>query len=242
MPEPAMRAAAAAYDAWYRTPRGSWIGDSEYRLLRRQLALRPGETVLDAGCGTGYFSRRFARDHHPVVGIDLDPAAAAWARASRMPPLPCAAADMTALPFADRSFDCVIAVTSLCFVADELKAIREILRVARRRFGLGLLNRDSLLHRTKSRNAGGYAGARWHHGGTIAARLHELPVRELRLATAIFLPGGGPLARAAECLLPAALPWGGFIAVTGSIAAGDGSGVQAASPAATSTRGENLGA
>lgn len=237
-----MHSSTAAYDAWYRTPRGRWIGDAEYRLLRRQLALRPGETILDAGCGTGYFSRRFAQDHHPVVGVDLDPAAAAYAHFSLMPPLPCAAADMAALPFADRSFDCVIAVTSLCFIADELKALGEILRVARRRFGLGLLNRDSLLHRTKSRNAGGYAGARWHHGEALAALLRELPVRELRLATAIFLPGGGPLARAAERILPAALPWGGFIAVTGSVATTDPSNTQGKGPASTPTSGGNHGA
>ena len=207
----------AAYDAWYRTPRGRWIGDIEYRLLRRQLALRPDESILDVGCGTGYFSRRLVQDGHRVVGVDLDPAAAAYARASRTPPLSAVVANMTALPFADRSFDCVIAVTSLCFVADETQALKEILRVARRRFGLGLLNRDSLLYRAKSRDAGGYAGARWHNSDSVAALLRDLPVRDLRLATAIFNPDGGPLARALECVAPGGLPWGGFIAVTGSV-------------------------
>ncbi len=215
MPDP------ATYDAWYRTARGRWIGEAEYRLLRRQLALRPDETILDAGCGTGYFSRRFMQDGHSVVGLDLDPTAAAYARASLMPPLSCVVADMTALPFADRSFDCVISVTSLCFVADEAKAMKEIVRVARRRFALGLLNRDSLLYRAKSRHGGSYGGARWHSGASVAALLRDLPVRDLRVATAILVPGGGPLARVLESLAPAGLPWGGFIAVTGSVEARD---------------------
>lgn len=29
---------AEEYDAWYRTPRGAWIGEVEYRLIRRLLA------------------------------------------------------------------------------------------------------------------------------------------------------------------------------------------------------------
>lgn len=211
-----MRAAAAAYDAWYRAPRGRWIGETEYRLLRRQLALRPDETILDTGCGTGYFSRRLVQDGYPVVGVDLDPAAAAYARASLTPPLPCVVADMAALPFADRSFDCAISVTALCFVEDEVKALKEIVRVARRRFALGLLHRDSLLYH-KHRDAGSYAGARWHSRSSVAALLRDLPVRDVRMATAIFVPDGGPLAQVLEGIAPPGLPWGGFIAVTGSI-------------------------
>lgn len=236
-----MMADPAAYDAWYRTPRGRWIGDIEYRLLRRQLALRPDETILDAGCGTGYFSRRMVQDGHPIVGVDLDPAAAAYARASRAPSLSCVVANMTALPFADRSFDCVISVTSLCFVENEAQALKEILRVARRRFGLGLLNRDSLLYRAKSRDAGGYAGARWHNGDSVAALLRDLPVRDVRLATAIFIPDGGPLARTLECVAPGGLPWGGFIAVTGSVAARDESSGLDEVPASTTRNGESHG-
>ena len=207
----------AAYDAWYRTARGRWIGETEYRVLRRYLALRSGETILDAGCGTGYFSRCFGQDGHPVVGSDLDPAAAAYARASQTPPLPCVVGNMTALPFADRSFDCVIAVTALCFVEDEAKALKEIVRVARRRFALGLLNRNSLLYRAKGREAGGYAGARWHDASSVAALMNDLPVRDLRVATAILFPDGGPFAKLSEIVAPTCLPWGSFIAVTGSI-------------------------
>lgn len=212
-----MRSTPETYDAWYQTPRGRWIGDTEYHLLYRHLALRPDETILDVGCGTGYFSRRFAHDRHAVVGVDLDPTATAFARASLTPPLSTVVADMTALPFGNRSFDCVVSVAALCFVADEAMAMKEILRVARRRFALGLLNRDSLLHRAKGRRTGGYAGARWHSGRTVAALLRDLPVRDVRVTTAIFLPDGGVLAQALECMAADSLPWGGFIAVTGSV-------------------------
>ena len=35
------------YDAWYRTPRGEWIGGTEYRLLARMLAAEPRASILD---------------------------------------------------------------------------------------------------------------------------------------------------------------------------------------------------
>jgi len=50
----------AEYDAWYDSPRGRWIGESEWRGICRHLDLAPGSTLLDVGCGTGWFSRRLA--------------------------------------------------------------------------------------------------------------------------------------------------------------------------------------
>ena len=133
----------AEYDAWYETPRGRWIGETEYRLIRRHLSPRPGDSLLDVGCGTGYFTRRFARDAGvAATGLDPNGEWLAYAREH-------AAAGETyvhgfaeALPFADRSFDCTLSVTALCFVAEQRKALAEILRVTRRRFAIGLLNRQ----------------------------------------------------------------------------------------------------
>lgn len=211
---------AAAYDAWYRTARGSWIGDTEYRLLKSMLGPLPGESLVDIGCGTGYFTRRFAADGSlRVTGIDPDTAWLAYARNHAGPAERYVAASALSLPFAVRSFDLALSVTALCFVADQRQALREMLRVARRRFALGLLHRGSLLYWQKGRQGGtgAYRGAHWHTADELRALFAGLPVSRLSIRSAVVLPGGGPLARVAEKLLPRGMPWGSFICVAGEI-------------------------
>lgn len=51
--------------------------------------LRPGDSLLDVGCGKGYSALYFAAHGHPVMGIDPDPAsveeANAWAKRLSLP-------------------------------------------------------------------------------------------------------------------------------------------------------------
>ncbi|MBI3374429.1 MAG: class I SAM-dependent methyltransferase [Betaproteobacteria bacterium] len=209
------------YDAWYRTPRGNWIGTTEFALLARLLELRPGETVLDAGCGTGYFTRHFAEGRSGwVAGIDRDQAAVSYARRHSTGNAAFVGADAQRLPFPDHSFDTVISVTALCFMQDERAALMEMLRVARRRIVLGLLNRQSLLYLSKGRGggSGSYRGARWHSYANILELFNGLAVSNLRLHSAVFLPGGGALARRAEpCLAHWFGGYGAFIAASADI-------------------------
>jgi SAM-dependent methyltransferase len=202
------------YDAWYDTPRGRWIGDREFALLARLLGARPGETLLDVGCGTGYFSRRFAREAGlTVTGIDVAPGMLDLAR-SKASAITFVRADAMRLPFAAASFDHVVAVTSLCFVADEAHAVREMARVARRCVVLGLLGRHSLLWLAK-RNAGSYAGARWHRREEARALMKNAGLCSIRVGNAVYFPEGGRWMQNVEPVLPAVLPGGGFLAISG---------------------------
>lgn len=205
---------ASAYDAWYDTPRGAWIGATEYALARRELAARPGETLLDVGCGTGWFTRRFAAEGLAVTGLDPNTEWLEYARAHSGLSLCWKEGDAQNLPFADASFDCVASIAALCFVADERRAVAEIVRVTRRRFAIGWLNRNSLLYRQKS-DSGAYRGATWHTAGELRQFFAGLPVRNLSLTSAVFLPGGGPFARTLEGVLPNRLPWGALLIAAG---------------------------
>ncbi len=207
----------AEYDAWYDTPRGRWIGEAEFRLAARLLAVRPGDSLLDVGCGTGWFTRRFAGEGLQATGLDADPAWLAFAREHSDSAIRWVEGDARRLPYPDSSFDHVLSIAALCFVEDERQAVAEIVRVARRRFAIGWLNRYSLLYREKGRQggSGAYRGARWHAAAELRAFFAGLPVRNLKLRSAIFLPSGTMLARGVEKCAPAVFPLGGMLLVAG---------------------------
>ncbi len=208
---------AADYDAWYDTPRGRWVGDAECRILLRAVEPRQGESLLDVGCGTGWFTRRMARlPGVQVTGLDINADWLAYARE-------CDAAsnyiegDALALPFADSCFDGVVSIAALCFTADWRRAVGEVVRVSRGRFAIGMLNRRSLLWREKGRNggSGAYRGACWVTPEELRDSVAGLPVTDVRVSSAVFLPSGSLLARAVECLLPAHLAIGGLVVLSG---------------------------
>lgn len=208
------------YDAWYRSPRGQWIGETEYALLKRLLRAERGASLLDIGCGTGYFTRLFARDvRGPVVGIDPNRAWLQYARGQARYGETYVAGRAEALPFPDRSFEFAISVTALCFVGDQQRALRELLRVTQKRFVLGLLNRRSLLYLQKGRDGGkgAYAGARWHTAAEARALLALMPVAKVELRSAIVLPQATAVARALEPRSPRWLQLGGFLALAGEV-------------------------
>ncbi|MEW6691102.1 MAG: class I SAM-dependent methyltransferase [Pseudomonadota bacterium] len=208
------------YDAWYAAPRGAWIGELEYRLLQGMLRPAPGSSILDVGCGTGYFSRRFALEGHAVTGIDVDPATIDYARGHAAAREQYAVADALALPFEQRRFDYCISVTALCFLPDERKALEEIVRVARKGIAVGLLNRRSLLYLKKGRGggSGAYRGAHWHTPGELRVLLNGLPVAKPQIRSAVFLPSGGAAARRLEALIPGKTLLGGFLAASADLA------------------------
>jgi SAM-dependent methyltransferase len=200
------------YEAWYQTARGSWIAGREFDLMMRLMNPPAGATLLDVGCGTGHFSRRFTAASLRVAGLDPDPAMLEHARGlgGRVSYL---LGTGTGLSFGDNAYDYVTAVTSLCFIADPERALREMWRVARRAVLLGLLNRRSLLYRQKH-DRGAYRGARWDTSAEVRRWARQLePAPQITARSAIFMPGGGAFARAAEAVLPSVLPWGAFLAV-----------------------------
>ncbi|OGA14457.1 MAG: hypothetical protein A3G25_02975 [Betaproteobacteria bacterium RIFCSPLOWO2_12_FULL_63_13] len=210
----------AEYDAWYRTPRGAWIGEREFRLLRGMLGPRPGESLLDVGCGTGYFSRRFSADSdRRLIGLDIDRASVAYAASHSAEKDSYVCGTAVKLPFRGGTFDLAVSVAALCFVADQRRGIQEILRVAKRRFAIGLLHRRSLLYLQKGRSGGkgAYRGAHWHTESEIRKLFSGLPVADLQVRSAVALPTGGAFAQLMEPLLCSWWPFASFIAVAGNI-------------------------
>ena len=203
----------ANYEAWYHTARGKWISDIEWELLINLLQPDTDTTLLDVGCGTGYFSRRFAGKGLNVTAMDSNQAAVIYAR-RQGEGIHYLQADALALPFANDSFDYVSAITSLCFVEPPGQALGEMWRVTRRGLLLGLLNKYSLLHWQK-RDSMSYAGARWDRikSATQWAQMLEPAPRRISVSNGVLMASSSKLARLTETILGSFLPFGAFIAM-----------------------------
>ena len=204
----------ARYDAWYHTSRGRWISDCEFTLMRQLLNADAGDSLLDVGCGTGHFSRRFDRLGLSVTGIDPDPKTLDFARqeGGEVAYLQGSALE---LPFSDDSFDDTVAITSLCFIDDPVLALQEIWRVTRGTCVIGMLNERSLLYREKHTH-GSYRQAHWITPKILRKEWIPAlspPPRQVSIRSALFLPSGNRIARWVESWMPNRLPWGGFLVV-----------------------------
>jgi ubiquinone/menaquinone biosynthesis C-methylase UbiE len=120
------------YDRWFTTPIGALVRQYEQSLVLDLLEPGQGELILDAGCGTGIFTRTLIEPGAQVVGLDISAPMIRHARrtlsgASFTPIV----ADMLALPFDNARFDKVLSVTALEFIEDAGTAIEELLRVTR---------------------------------------------------------------------------------------------------------------
>lgn len=98
-------------------------------------APKPGDRVLDVGCGTGIVARTAAPRvgaSGRVVGLDLSEGMLAVARAASAairPPIEWRQGNAIGLPFPDGAFDVVFTQQMLQFVSDPSAAVREMHRV-----------------------------------------------------------------------------------------------------------------
>src|SRR3954447_20969478 len=114
------------------------------------LEIRPGERVLEVGCGSGVVLRDVARRVAPsglAVGLDSSPAVLSIARrladeARLGEGIELHEADARALPFGDAAFDVALAVTTLAHIPQGRRAIPEMVRVVRPGGRVGILDRD----------------------------------------------------------------------------------------------------
>ncbi len=112
--------------------------EAMFHALIDRIAPRPGEAILEVGCGSGALVRRLARrlgGANSLTAADVNPFLLREAQAlARTEGLDSAIrfeqANAERLPFADRSFDCVYSVTVL-EECDADRALAEIARVLR---------------------------------------------------------------------------------------------------------------
>jgi SAM-dependent methyltransferase len=124
----------AEYEAMFRAEETHWWYGALHRLifdtLETHLPVWREKAILDAGCGTGAVLKQLGNPSKNV-GVDLAPEAIAFCRQRGLQNV--RQADISALPFADGSFDAVICSSVLYheWVRDVASVMRELRRVLR---------------------------------------------------------------------------------------------------------------
>jgi ubiquinone/menaquinone biosynthesis C-methylase UbiE len=147
---------AKVYESWSHSPQGRTIEKSLEQLLVTLLDPKPGERVLDIGCGTGNHLLILSKLGLDVSGLDASPYMLNKAR-ERLGHRSCLRMGIAEdLPFDDNEFDLAVLINTLEFLDDPIRALSEAGRVANRKVFVGVINSLSwhgLLKRTQ-----GYLG------------------------------------------------------------------------------------
>lgn len=135
---------AKAYDKWLKKPHNKSAFELETHLMRDLLQPMRGESVLDIGCGTGMCLAALLEMGLQVTGLDpstymLDIALEKIGHRANL--YRNYAED---LPFDDNSFNYTCLFTTLEFVDDPKKALKEAFRVTKDRVFIGVLNRYAI--------------------------------------------------------------------------------------------------
>jgi ubiquinone/menaquinone biosynthesis C-methylase UbiE len=105
---------------------------SEQEIISAFFTPLPGETILDAGCGTGVFTLDILAAGAHVAGVDLSlPMLSRAVSKCRSLPFSPVVGDILRLPFRDKTFDKAISITALEFIKDAEGAVKELFRVTR---------------------------------------------------------------------------------------------------------------
>jgi SAM-dependent methyltransferase len=127
------RIAENAEKVWQRdTASGQKRMQNRFEDLEHFFSVRPGNTLLEIGCGTGTWTRYLTKLPAQIHAMDISEDLLAMARTKMSKPdVQFVCGDIEKLPFADQSFDFVCGLSILHHL-DNPKALSEIYRVLKK--------------------------------------------------------------------------------------------------------------
>lgn len=119
----------AGYEEWFQTELGQLVDQIESQAIFSLLPELTGLSLLEIGCGTGHFSRKFEEKGAQVTGIDLSKQMLATAQKLTVHPQHYQLMDAHHLTFEDEQFDVVLSITAFEFISDIQQVYSEMKRV-----------------------------------------------------------------------------------------------------------------
>ena len=133
------------YESWFFTPEGVYVDEKEKAALLQVMRFKRGEKVLEIGCGTGRYIEYFNELGLIATGIEpMDELIKIALQKSKIKKEQIIKSPYERLPFEDESFDSVVSLIALQFSIDIKMALKEMIRVAKNKVGIGFLNKNSL--------------------------------------------------------------------------------------------------
>ena len=171
---------AERYEQWF--DRHAAVYESELKAVGS--FIKPGDRGIEIGVGTG----RFAAPLGVAVGIEPS---RRMAEIARRKGIDVAIAAGEELPFNDAAFDYVLIVTTICFLDDPLKALREAYRVLRtgRYIIVGFVDSESALggrYLAEKENNVFYRHARFFSAEEVLNLLSQAGFRECESVQTVF--------------------------------------------------------
>lgn len=122
------------WESDYLNPQMDRFYDLAFGEIVRRLNPKPSDTILDAGCGYCYHTRRLARGGCRIVAIDFSEAALAAAQQTVLnagldKQVTLQKADLKHLPFEDASFEFVVSWGVIMHIPEMEAALAELARV-----------------------------------------------------------------------------------------------------------------
>ncbi len=156
-------------DYWRYRP---WLYRSLVRALLKTAQLREGASVLDAGCGQGFFSGLIAEGGFKTLGVDMSKEGVRRASETygRMMGVAFEAGDVLELPYVDK-FDCVFTRSLSPYNTDDFESDQWITDALMRYLkpgGVFIFDYYTRLNRAVS-------VATWRHHSMVSVRRHFAP-------------------------------------------------------------------
>lgn len=189
-------AVAEKYDRWYESPEGRYIDSQENGLFLKLVNPRPGQSILEVGCGTGHNVLFFEKLGLKVSGIEPSKGMLEIAGKRCSPDVYLCAGEAGRLEFPDNSFDIVVIITAIEFMKDPLSALREAFRTSRGVVYIGVLNKLSILGVSRRLKAiitrkGIYCEACFYTIWELKKMIREIaPEASIEWESVLFLPFG----------------------------------------------------